>query len=187
MLREAKALHKVNISLHSFEANDLWMPFDEYIRRCAEFGKTLEGEKIIVYRLWNVGGADRRNAQILDALKGAFSEPWVEERHGTRIGERVYIEHGKKFDWPSMSAPLLGEKVFCMGLRDQIGILADGTVVPCCLDHDGDIPLGNIFKSDLGDIISSERAVAMQKGFDSQCASEELCRRCGYAHTKFKI
>lgn len=187
MLREADALHKVNVSLHSFEANDLWIPFEEYVKRCIEFGKALEGEKIIVYRLWNSGGADKRNGEIVDALKSAFSEPWVEERHGIRIGERVYIEHGEKFDWPSLGVQSLGNEVFCMGLRDQIGILADGTVVPCCLDHDGDIPLGNIFKSDLGDIINSPRALAMQSGFEHKKASEELCRRCGYAHSKFKI
>ncbi len=185
LLGSAAALHKVNISLHSFEANN-GVDFKGYIKGCVDFGKALEGEKIIVYRLWNEGGADGRNNEILDALKSAFTKPWVEERHGKRIGERVYIEHGEKFDWPSMSAESFGDHVFCMGLRDQIGILADGTVVPCCLDHDGDIALGNIFDSDLGDIITSKRALAMIEGFESRRASEELCRRCGYAHTKFK-
>ena len=70
--------------------------------------------------------------------------------------------------------------------EDDFVILADGTVVPCCLDHDGDIALGNIFDSDIGDIIESERARAILNGFERSVAIEELCRKCGYAHDHFK-
>lgn len=186
VLLSSSGLHKVNISLHAFEANDLAMPFSRYLDGCFEFGKAAEGKKIIVYRLWNNGGADERNGEILAAMKEYFKEPWVDERKGIRIGERVYLEYGDRFDWPSLGAADLGEKMFCMGLRDQIGILADGTVVPCCLDHDGDIALGNIFESDFGDIIESERARAILGGFEHSTAKEELCRKCGYAHAHFK-
>ena len=186
MLLASSGLHKVNISLHAFEANDIDMPFSEYLDACFEFGKAAEGKKIIVYRLWNSGGADERNGEILAALKAHFKEPWYDERKGIRIGERVYLEYGEKFDWPSLDAADLGEETFCMGLRDQIGILADGTVVPCCLDHDGDVALGNVFDSDLGDIIESERARAILNGFERSTACEELCRKCGYAHAHFK-
>ena len=186
MLLNAKSLHKVNISLHSFEANDLKMPFDTYLDGCLEFGRAAEGEKIVVYRLWNGGGADERNGEILCALEKYFLKPWANERKGIRIGQRIYIENGEKFEWPDMSAEKGSGRMFCMGMRDQIGILADGTVVPCCLDPEGDIALGNIFETELEEIINSERALAILKGFEKSEASEELCLRCGYAHTKFK-
>ncbi len=186
-LLASSGLHKVNISLHAFEANDIAMPFSEYLDRCLSFGRAAQGKKIIVYRLWNSGGANERNSEILAALQKYFPKPWAEERNGIRIGEKVYLEYGEKFDWPSLDAADFGEKTFCMGLRDQIGILADGTVVPCCLDHDGDIALGNIFESDLGGIIGSERAVSILDGFSHSVAKEELCRRCGFAHMKFKV
>ncbi len=181
MLLHSPALHKVNISLHAFEANDLAVPFAEYLRNCFAFGQAAEGEKLVVYRLWNSGGADLRNDEILAAMKAAFPGPWKEERRGTRIGERVFLEHGGKFDWPDLSAIDGGDRVFCYGLRDQIGVLCDGTVVPCCLDHEGDIALGNLFESDLDTILATEKAQAICRGFQNGKAVEELCRKCGYA------
>ena len=77
-------------------------------------------------------------------MKQYFPGQWVQERKGIRIGQRVYLEYGDKFDWPDLSAQDGGETVFCYGLRDQLGVLCDGTVVPCCLDHEGDLALGNL-------------------------------------------
>ena len=181
MLLSAPGLHKLNISLHAFEANDLAMPFSEYLRGCFAFGQAAQGKKIIAYRLWNQGGQDARNTEILDTMKQFFPEEWVEERKGTRIGNRVYLEYGDKFDWPDLAAPEGDDRVFCYGLRDQIGVLADGTVVPCCLDHEGDIALGNLFTQSLEEILETPRAQAIYSGFTRSKAAEELCRKCGYA------
>ena len=181
VLLRSPGLHKINISLHAFEANDLSVPFAEYLDGCFSFGKAAEGKKLVVYRLWNQGGADERNSEILDAMKSAFPEPWKVERRGTRIGDRVYLEYGDKFDWPDLSAADGGDRVFCYGLRDQIGVLCDGTVVPCCLDHEGDLALGNLFETELETILETEKARAIYRGFQNGKAAEELCRKCGYA------
>ena len=181
ILLNAPSLHKVNISLHAFEANDLAVPFEEYLTDCFSFGKAAEGSKLVVYRLWNNGGADALNQQILDTMKQLFPEPWTDNRQGKRIGERIFLEYGDKFDWPDLNAPEGSERVFCYGLRDQIGVLCDGTVVPCCLDHEGDIALGNLFKEDMDAILTKPRAQAIYKGFTKKEAAEELCRKCGYA------
>ena len=181
MLLSSPALHKVNISLHAFEANDLQVPFDVYLDGCFQFGQAAQGKVLVSYRLWNQGGLDTRNEEILTALKQHFPEPWVQDRHGQRIGNRIFLEYGDKFDWPDLTAPDGGDGVFCHGLRDQIGILCDGTVVPCCLDHEGDIPLGNALTQDMEEILASPRAVALYDGFSRRKATEELCRRCGYA------
>ena len=181
ILLAAPGLHKVNISLHAFEANDLSIPFETYLQQCFAFGKAAEGRKLVVFRLWNHGGAEARNAEILAAMEHFFPKPWVTERKGIRIGNRVYLEYGDKFDWPDLKAEDQGEKVFCYGLRDQLGILCDGTVVPCCLDHDGDLALGNLFERDLKEILETDRAKAIYEGFQQRIAAEELCRKCGYA------
>ena len=180
-LLSSPALHKVNVSLHAFEANDLSVPFSEYLQQCFHFGKAAEGKKLVVYRLWNQGGQEERNQEILSAMKAAFPEPWKEGRRGIQIGETVFLEYGKKFDWPDMQAEDTGKNVFCYGLRDQIGVLCDGTVVPCCLDHEGDIALGNLFEESLEDILEKPRTKAMIEGFQNRTATEDLCRRCGYA------
>lgn len=181
LLLASPALHKVNVSLHAFEANDLAVPFEAYLKGCTDFGRAAEGRVLVTYRLWNGGGADRRNSEILAALEQAFPRPWVEERRGIRLGERVYLEYGEKFDWPDLTAPDGGERVFCYGLRDQLGVLCDGTVVPCCLDHEGDLALGNLFDQTLPEILDSPRARAIYEGFSRRQAAEPLCRRCGYA------
>lgn len=181
ILLSAPALHKINISLHAFEANDLAVPFEQYLADCFAFGQVAQGKKIVVYRLWNAGGADQLNRQILQQLKLAFPGPWAQERMGTRVADKVYIEHGDKFDWPDLSAPESDAPLFCYGLRDQIGVLCDGTVVPCCLDHEGNIALGNLFTDELENILATPRAQAIYNGFSGREAVEPLCRRCGYA------
>ena len=181
LLLSAPALHKVNISLHAFEANDLSVPFREYLEDCFSFGKAAEGRVLVTYRLWNQGGQDAKNQEILQTMADVFPAPWATDRRGTRIADRVFLEYGDKFDWPDLTAPEGGQGVFCHGLRDQLGVLCDGTVVPCCLDHEGDIALGNLFHQDLEEILASPRAKAIYDGFSRRTATEELCRRCGYA------
>ena len=183
LLLAAPGLHKVNISLHAFEANDL--AISDYLSGCMAYGQAAEGKKLTVFRLWNQGGADKQNDQILAALETAFPQPWITEARGTRIGDRVYLEYGDKFDWPDLTAPDSGARCFCYGLRDQIGVLCDGTVVPCCLDHEGDIRLGNLLEQDLEEILASSKARSIYEGFSQGRALDPLCRRCGYAHQKF--
>ncbi len=180
ILLNSKSHYKTVISLHSFEANDNKNSFEKYLTDCFEYVKEAENKKIAVLRLWNNGGKDSLNDKILSILRNYFPEPWVEERNGTRIGEKIYVQYGDKFDWPDIESTDTNEKIFCYGLRDQIGILADGTVVPCCLDNNGEINLGNIFEKELDEIINSERAQKIYNGFSNRTAREELCKRCSF-------
>ncbi len=181
VLLNAAGLHKVNISLHAFEANDLAISFEDYLKQCFSFGQAARGKKLVVYRLWNQGGLEEKNNAILQAMEAHFPKPWIQDRRGLQIGERVFLEYGDKFDWPDLSAEDGGQQVFCYGLRDQIGVLCDGTVVPCCLDHEGDIPLGNLFEETMEEILEKPRTQAIYLGFQKKQAAEELCRKCGYA------
>ena len=181
MLLSSPALHKINISLHAFEANDLAVSFEEYLTDCFAFGNASAGKKLVVYRLWNNGGEDVQNVNILDTMHRFYPDEWVQERNGIRIADRTYLEYGDKFDWPDLATPEGSNRVFCYGLRDQLGILCDGTVVPCCLDHDGDLALGNLLVQSMDEILDSPRAKAIYEGFSHREAAEELCRKCGYA------
>lgn len=185
MLLRTPGLYKVNVSLHAFEANDLPIPFSDYLDGCFAFGKAAEGRVTVSYRLWNSGGADQHNDEILRAMERYFPRPWQKEKLGPRIGNRIYLQPGEKFDWPDLETTDLGGQVTCYGLKDQIGVLCDGTVVPCCLDHEGDIALGNLFTQDLDEILNSPRARVIREGFACGTAVEELCRKCGYAKQKF--
>ncbi|MBR5246473.1 MAG: SPASM domain-containing protein [Clostridia bacterium] len=179
-LLNSKSHYITYISLHSFEANDNNISFEKYLNDCFEYTKSAENKKFVVLRLWNNGGKDSLNDEILAKLENYFPKPWVEEQNGKKIGSTIHIEYGDKFDWPTLESDDINENVFCPGLRSAIGILADGTVVPCCLDNDGTINLGNIFETDLEKIINSERAQNIYNGFSNRNACEELCKRCSY-------
>lgn len=174
-------LHKVNISLHSFEEGTD-ESYEAYVNGLCDFAKAAaEMGVIVVFRLWNKGFDGGRNEMAMTLLRQNIDGEWAENTRGIRIKNKIFLEWGERFEWPDSQADVKGNKFFCYGLRDQFGILADGTIVPCCLDSDGVINLGNIFTDDINDILNSERAKAMVCGFSRGAATEELCRRCGYA------
>ncbi len=172
-------LHKVNISLHSFEGEG---DHAAYLSRVADFAASAAASGIIVVlRLWNRGADDGRNDATLSFLQERFPGVWSDNNRGKKIRDKLFLEWGDRFAWPDSDAPDGGEEVACYGLRDHFGILSDGTVVPCCLDSDGVIDLGNVFEEPLTDILASDRARAIKQGFECRHATEALCRRCGYA------
>jgi len=177
----AAGVHKVSISLHSFEEGSE-ESYRQYMNGIADFADAASKAGIIVVlRLWNRGHDKGRNGLALDFLHSRFPEEWTENTKGYRIRPKFFLEWGDRFEWPDKEAPLHGENIFCYGMRDHFGILCDGSVVPCCLDSDGVITLGNIFTGEITDILNSPRARAIVEGFSCRRASEELCRRCGYA------
>ncbi|MBR3955442.1 MAG: SPASM domain-containing protein [Clostridia bacterium] len=187
MLLHAKSLRKVSISLHCYEANSLGISLDDYLNQCFSFCKAFSDQgKIAVMRLWNNGGADSLNDYILDKMHTAFGGEWKQLHSGFQLKDKAFLEWGDLFEWPDMDAPDYGANHSCYGLRDQVGVLCDGTVVPCCLDAEGDINLGNIFESDIKTILNSPRAKAIKRSFEQRNVTETLCRRCGYASVKRK-
>ncbi len=174
-------IHKVNISIHSFE-NGTDEQFESYLENVADFAeKANEKGVIVVFRLWNNGFDNGRNIDIIKYLKNCFNTEWTENTKGFKIKKKMFLEYGERFLWPDSNAEIQGDKFYCYGLKDQFGILSDGTIVPCCLDSDGVINLGNIFKDDLKAVLACERASSMVNGFKCKKATEDLCRRCGYA------
>ena len=164
-------LHKINISLHSFEENDP-QEHQRYIRSVAEFAKKANAAGILIsLRLWNNGCDGGKNQTALACLKENIPGQWTENTRGYRIRDGLFLEWGDRFAWPDQNAPDEGNRVFCHGLGDHFGILCDGTVVPCCLDSDGIIALGNVFREELSDILDSPRARAIAQGFRQRKAT----------------
>ncbi len=178
----SRAPYKVTFSLHSFEANETDVPLTEYLDDIISFCREAEKKgTICVLRLWNGKGENHLNDEIISCLKDEFT--FSENRTGFTLSKKIYLEFADMFIWPDNAAPEQDVR-FCMGLRDHVGVLSDGTVVPCCLDADGSIPLGNLFCEDLSDIVKSPRAQAIYEGFSKGKCSEEMCKHCQYA-TRF--
>ena len=174
-------VYKVNISVHSFEDGSL-EDYLDYIKGCLNFADYASQKCVLtVLRLWNKGYDKDRNLDTVALMKKKFPEEWHYGPRGARIRDKLHLEYGDRFEWPDMEAENFGDSVFCYGLKDHFGILSDGSIIPCCLDHEGDIRLGNAFSDDIAAVLIGERAEKMKNGFSQRKATEELCRRCGYA------
>lgn len=179
-------IYKVNISLHSFE-NGKPSEHKKYIEGCLDFADRASKSGVLtILRLWNGGVTDTLNSEVLDLMHQKFPQEWAIGKRGARIRDKLHLEYGERFEWPDIASDNMGDDLFCYGLADHFGVLSNGQVIPCCLDSDGVIDLGNIYTDDIERILSSERASAIRTGFSHKKAVEELCRRCPYAR-RFKI
>ena len=189
-LLAAKSLHKVSVSLHSFEGNGGAGDLSAYLQQVWEVCLPLSERGVLcALRLWNEGTAPRLNSAVeafLSQRIGRDVESLPRDARGNRtLRPNLFLERAERFGWPDLNAPESGAN-FCHGFTRQLAVLWDGTVTPCCLDSEGDIPLGNLLSQPLEEILQGERAAAMAAGFAARKPTEELCRRCGYARRFLK-
>lgn len=189
-LLAAKSLHKVSVSLHSFEGNGGAGDLPAYLQQVWEVCLPLSERGVLcALRLWNEGTAPRLNGAVeafLSQRIGRDVESLPRDARGNRtLRPNLFLERAERFGWPDLNAPESGAN-FCHGFTRQLAVLWDGTVTPCCLDSEGDIPLGNLLSQPLEEILQGERAAAMAAGFAARKPTEELCRRCGYARRFLK-
>lgn len=191
------ALRQINISLHSFDGNKNTYSKNDYLDNIFEFIESAKEDKslIIALRLWNLtednllNKEKERNREILSRIETEFKlqfkiEDMINPQRGIKVEDRIYLNQDSEFVWPSLKNEEFGDKGYCYGLRDQIGILVDGTVIPCCLDGEGKISLGNIYDIKLSEILSGERARKIYDGFSKRMVTEDMCKRCGF-RTRF--
>ncbi len=186
------ALRQVNISLNSFNKNSVSRSFDAYMEPilalCDE--KLLcQSNFFINLRLWNLDEAESEkefNARLFPLLEEHFGLKQDEilsqisgDRQSIRLASKILLHFDRYFEWPSLKNTHYSDG-YCQGLEKQIGVLADGRVVPCCLDGEGIITLGNLHVTNLDKILQSERSTLIRDGFSHAVCSEELCQKCSY-------
>ena len=187
------SLRQINFSLHSFDGNEDTSNKDEYINDIISFIKEAidTTDTLFSLRFWNLDKDNttnlkaKKNHDLLFEIEKAFNLPYkIEEAiipgRGIKIFDKVYLNQDHEFQWPALEKREDNSPGFCYGLRNQVAILVDGTVVPCCLDGEGVINLGNIHKTHFSDIVKSQRAIDIFNGFSRREVVEELCRKCGY-------
>lgn len=186
-----KAIRQVSFSLHSFTDNFPGKDPSPYLNRIFDFTELAFKERpqlFINYRLWNLNskkGADKNSEYFFKAIEERFQvtipRDWnYRFKKNLVLKNYLSLHFDTEFTWPGINLPVLGESGTCYGLRSHFGVLVDGTVVPCCLDKEGNIPLGNLTKEPLKEILSSPRAKTMVQGFLNRELQEELCKRCQY-------
>ena len=192
VLLGSEGLRQVNISLHSFAGGEKGVSLDGYLGGIFAFIGEVRGRgrPYVSLRLWNTArgenaGPERPNEAILSRLESFFALPFpladrLTPGQGLTLAPGIFLSQNPTFTWPHAPGPDLGAGGYCHGLKDHIAILVDGTVVPCCLDAEADIPLGNILRHPLDEIVAGPRAAAIRQGFSRRRAVEPLCRRCSF-------
>lgn len=166
-------IRQINISLHSFDDTN---EIETLLYVIDEIKNTY-----ISLRLWN----NKDNKEVIDLLEKHYSKKIIFDKKRFTLTNNIFLDKDIEFLWPNMNMDVISTKGTCKALKDQMGILVDGSVVSCCLDNNGDNTLGNIFETSLESIINSNLYKEMLNGFKNNILVSELCKRCGYC-TRFK-
>ena len=177
-------VRQINISLHDAEENVTKEKWGEFILSMLEIAKSLSAKSYINFRLWNQTNeaSNEFNQLCIKLIQDIFHLPDCfhvisEKERNITLSPNIYLQLAPRFEWTDVAET---ENKTCYGLRDQIAILSDGNVVPCCIDADAHLLLGNIFKEKLDDILQSDKALRIRKGFEQHRAVEDWCRKCGF-------
>jgi radical SAM protein with 4Fe4S-binding SPASM domain len=187
MLGSKPALRQVTFSMHSLPAGSTASAAQDYFYPVLEFTRKARHDHFVCFRFWPQNESENVAArtELLAQIEKAFGQTYslcekLKTTSAIQLDKNVFLNQSRRFDWPDMTGPDFGESGFCLGLREQIAVLVDGTVVPCCLDRNADMALGNVFKQPIEEILGSERAMRIVEGFSKRRVVEELCRKCGY-------
>lgn len=180
ILKKHACIKKLNVSLHC-EHNQ-----KDYLQRVFTSIDQLENV-YVMYRIWTLDGfhLNEQAKEIIQGLtlyyhlSGDLESQMIAENH-VQITERIYLDKENEFVWPDLKNPVLQEEGYCFALKTHVAILSDGTLIPCCLDGEGVIALGNVFENSMEEILSSDRAQALKKSFQDRKLCEELCKKCGF-------
>lgn len=183
-LSQCNSLQKINFSLHS-ENN-----IPNYLENIFNSVEKLN-DKTVIYRLWTLqdGKFDEKSTKTVEKIIDYYklSPETVEKiynENNVKITSTIYVDKDNEFEWPDDKNDEENQG-FCMALKTQVAILVDGTVVPCCLDSNGKINLGNIYTDSFESIINSKRCLDLKKSFQDRKPCEKLCLNCTYKN-RFK-
>lgn len=177
-IKDNKNVRQINISLHSFNTK-YNISLENYMNNIFKTIDKLSKTTYISLRFWV---DNEYSNKMLDLINQKYNTniSISEINNNTAIASNIFLSVSKEFIWPDLNNSYYNEIGPCYALKDHIGILVDGTVIPCCLDSKGDINLGNILEKNLVDIIKSDRYQKMLIGFQNNNKCELLCKKCKF-------
>jgi len=189
----ATCIRQVNFSLQAFKDNFPDRDLTPYLHPIFNFVKLAHQQRPLMYtnfRLWNQQSNHSNNEDIFLKIEEAFDliinrNVEVGAIKSKNIWNRLYLHFDSRFEWPSFLLPHQGTQGRCHGAVNHIGIHADGTVVPCCLDKNAAINLGNAKTENLSDILAGDRFTKMRNGFLNGVLVEKFCQHCSFIN-RFK-
>ena len=183
IIKNSKSVRQINFSIHSIMQNENLT--QEYLRDIFESVEELKNT-IISYRIWNLQNIKDNdiNKNIIEATEEYYEisnlKQQLIENEFIQLRKNIFINQDIEFTWPDINKEEIIENGRCLALKDQVAILVDGTVVPCCLDNNGDIPLGNIFQETMEEILGNPKSILIKKNFENSIITCTLCKTCGF-------
>lgn len=173
-----KNIRQLNISLHDYSEKYL-IPLKKYMNDIFKVIDKLKENTYISLRIWT---NNKYNKKIIEIINKRYNKMIELEdiKKNINLDHNIYLSFSKLFIWPDLDNNYYNEIGTCYALKDHIGILVDGTIVPCCLDSKGIIKLGNIFSDELDNILKQKRVLKMLDGFKNNKKEEELCKKCKF-------
>lgn len=171
-IKDINEIRQLNISLHSYDEK-YGIPLEQYMNDIFDVVDNLENT-YISYRIWI---NNKYNEQIINILNNHYNTNIKEKK---KIKNNIFFSEFHEFIWPDLDNNYYNDKGKCYALKDHIGILSNGNIVPCCLDTKGIIILGNIYNDDLKKILNSTRVNKMINNFKNNKKCEELCKHCNF-------
>lgn len=173
-IKDNKNIRQVNISLHSFDVK-YNVELKKYLNNIFDsVEKLIKNDTYVSLRLWV---KNKYSEDIINEVNNYYK---VNITKNTKIKENLFFNFEKQFIWPDLNNSYYNKSGKCYGLTDHIGILVDGTIVPCCLDTLGIINLGNIFKEEIDEILNKKTVIKMIEGFKNNKKEMELCKHCNF-------
>lgn len=171
-----KSIRRLSISFQSIEYSNI--DIDELMNITFKLIEDIKykDNQYIQLRFWR---SDQYQLARTSLALNKISEHYNIDNIKDKLTNNTYISMNNMFDWPNLNDEK-EEYGTCLGSLNQFGILVDGTVVPCCLDVNGDINLGNIFENSFIDIINSNKVKNIQEAFRNNKLIEDLCKSCSY-------
>lgn len=207
---ECPAMRQVNFSTHAYAElpRETALAHLQDVLDFCKMANAVRPDLYINLRLWNVGddSSDAWNRTMLAKVNEAFAETKDSSSDGSQTAPhislehfcsrhksfplvgRIYLHQDSRFEWPAASSSTERREGgdpgsiagTCHALDTHVAILHDGRVVACCLDHSGQISLGQIQEQSLAEILDSPTATNLREGFKKHELRHPFCQSCSF-------
>lgn len=194
---ECAAVRQMNFSTHAYAElpRETALAHLQDVLDFCKMANAVRPDLYINLRLWNVGddSSDAWNRTMLAKVGEAFGsniEPghFCSRHKSFPLAGRIYLHQDSRFEWPAASSSTERREGgdpgsiagTCHALDTHVAILHDGRVVACCLDHSGQISLGQIQEQSLAEILDSPTATNLREGFKKHELRHPFCQSCSF-------
>ncbi|WP_317398720.1 SPASM domain-containing protein [Helicobacter bilis] len=177
-------IHQVSFSLDAlFDNKHLRKEIEKYfdiILAFYEYAKIYAPNLYINLRLFG----DYDYTYFLQRFPNAILQT---EKRRLRLAKNFFLRFHRSFTWAALqkdskiaNMQIYPNMPYCFGAIKQLAILANGKVVPCCIDASANMPLGDFNTQDFSEILYSKDMKNIQDSLRTYKNLPLLCESCTF-------